>query len=332
MGRLILTTAGTSLIHPNAERWRGIIPEAFSGAVKACDDNHDCTLDKVITGGNNALKDAEVNILRELNSLTLDRDWQRFPAEIASTSKLDPRPDQGDRIVVLHSDTIEGAFCARCVAFLMSDRLKVLRLERNRVQEDGILSNANQLSQQRADLRSKGILCQPFWSARVELLRIDKLKPDERGAQDFREQGCQNLAIALSSLFIERDTTAHRRVHLNMTGGLKSSIPFVTFVAMLWGIPLVYLYEESPDLLSFTVPRLKLAVDIENCLKAAPDNWPAINKVTGAKDYFAEGPEGTPQLTLLGRVVQRTLLIRDESKDESKAPLEAQDKSRGTSS
>ena len=323
MGRLILTTAGTSLIHPNADRWPGgNIPRPFGDAVDACKAQRDSALDDVITGANDSLKDAEKNILRELGKLTLAKDWQRFPAEVASTSKLDPRPDAGDRIVFLHSDTVEGSLCARCVAFLMSDKLKVLRLRGNRVQDDGTLSN--QLSQQRGELNSKGILCQPFWSASVEILRIDKLKPDERGAQDFREQGCQNLAIALSSLFIERNKVDHSSVQFNMTGGLKSSIPFVTFVAMLWGIPLIYLYEDSPDLLSFTMPLLKLAPNIETCLMHPPNTWPALKQITGAKDYFAEGPDKSPQLTLLGRVVQRTLFVRKERKQESEAALKAQ--------
>ncbi len=87
-------------------------------------------------------------------------------------------------------------------------------------------------------------------------------------ASRFRRVGAQNLFATLDRLCGESAVGADADVVLNVTGGFKSVVPYVTLFGLLHRLPVVYLFERSKSLLrlppvpvNFDYERLGQAMD-----------------------------------------------------------------------
>jgi len=73
--------------------------------------------------------------------------------------------------------------------------------------------------------------------------RISGLKIEE--PEKFQETGFEKLIGAIDKIYDKKESTI-----LNISGGYKALIPFLTIYAQLKGLPINYIYEESKDLIS----------------------------------------------------------------------------------
>mgnify|MGYP000366938444 CR=1 FL=1 len=72
----------------------------------------------------------------------------------------------------------------------------------------------------------------------------------------FQEEGIHNLLD-----FFTRQFSANRYGSvINITGGYKGVVPFLTLIGMLYNVPIVYLYENSNSII--TLPALPIQYDI----------------------------------------------------------------------
>lgn len=88
------------------------------------------------------------------------------------------------------------------------------------------------------------------------LVRIDGLQV--RDPRRFRKEGVQNLFRTLDRLRNER---WGRELRLNVTGGFKAVVPFMTLYGLIHRLDVVYLYESSSELI--TLPPIPVSFDFE---------------------------------------------------------------------
>lgn len=74
----------------------------------------------------------------------------------------------------------------------------------------------------------------------------------------FRKLGIQHLFLALNSI---RDQNPDVEICLNVTGGYKSVVPFVTLYGLIHRLDVIYLHETSGDLIH--LPPVPLSFDFE---------------------------------------------------------------------
>lgn len=79
------------------------------------------------------------------------------------------------------------------------------------------------------------------------------------GARTFRTVGIQSLFTFLDNNLGEIRFTRDREVVLNVTGGFKSVVPYVTLYGILRRFPVVYLFERSAELI--VLPPVPLYYD-----------------------------------------------------------------------
>lgn len=192
----------------------------------------------------------------------LDRHWgeqterhmRDSPAEIASLSLMAPKLGPDDRIVLLHSDTGEGAFCAEVLRRVLKRELSDIREARGSY---------------------------PF-SAAVEVQRIEGLRvTDEPGAQSDDDEELEDSFVrrGLAS-YVEHVWAAYQELYerskehkdadfpqdkaliFNVTAGYKGMVPIARDLALLLHThsqrlkrrvttSLCYLYETSTKLITF---------------------------------------------------------------------------------
>jgi len=78
---------------------------------------------------------------------------------------------------------------------------------------------------------------------------------DVENADNFRGKGLPNLIERLKALGISKD-----EIILNITGGYKGVIPFLTILGQIYeNVEIMYLYEESKDIIK--IPKLPVSFD-----------------------------------------------------------------------
>lgn len=99
----------------------------------------------------------------------------------------------------------------------------------------------------------------------VELRSIEGLQVLDTGR--FRRVGIQNLFAAVDSICL-RHGGFHggQSIQLNITGGFKSVVPYLTLYGLLKALPVIYLFERSNQLL--TLPPVPLGFDLERLARA----------------------------------------------------------------
>jgi len=94
--------------------------------------------------------------------------------------------------------------------------------------------------------------------------RISGLQVDD--ARRFRREGIQNLFERLDRLLGEHRYERQDKPVLNVTGGFKSVVPYMTIYGILRRFPVIYLFEGSSELI--TLPPLPLSYDRSLLLRA----------------------------------------------------------------
>ncbi|HED03622.1 MAG TPA: hypothetical protein ENI60_02505 [Candidatus Fraserbacteria bacterium] len=238
MGRLIVTTVGTSLLKKiNADqkiKIRGMHelcnplsdPTLYQDAIAWCEDTSSKTAQTQIKTYNRV--DDVVGKLQKL-----DPDFQSLPttsikdhryaapAEIASLwalkeylqeqGKSPLSKENGDRVVLLYSDTSEGVFCARCL--------------QTYIDHSGLAH------------------CE--WKTDAKC--IEGLQAEGPEAHQKWGTAVNNLADLLCEQW--EGTTEELEPWLNITGGYKGITPFSSLIGLLSKVPVVYLYETSDRLI-----------------------------------------------------------------------------------
>ena len=329
MKRLILTTVGTSIFdetkHKGNCEFSVCGGEAFR---KTCDNaqkagltSRDALLGRWEGPYATQLGNQESVWLDMQATATCgdgDKVWA-LSAELSSLKLLDPRPGEGDRLVLLATDTVQGAVAARRAALHGSTSPEVL------VWKEGVHwpESCDDCSACLADAsdRVRDEHGPRFPRASVQVMIIEGLtwdprdRTNRRPADDFRDQGCYNLAAALTSIIAyERDEYS---IVCNVTGGLKSAIPFMTWVAALdRGLfkreaELMYLYEYSETLLRTRLPALVLPPEVFEFFKdpSCPDATPDHARIQDVQDYY-ELSAGKWHLTSFGQVVKSAVKIK----------------------
>ena len=129
------------------------------------------------------------------------------PGELASLSLFDLGPE--DKIVLLYSETGEGAFCAAVLEQLLRAGVGV---------PAGV----------QVDKRM------------IEGLQVEDLRR-------FTDEGVVNYVQVIDRIVADQDKDT--QVIMNITGGYKGVAPIATIVALELGVEVCYLYEESDELL-----------------------------------------------------------------------------------
>jgi putative CRISPR-associated protein (TIGR02619 family) len=88
----------------------------------------------------------------------------------------------------------------------------------------------------------------------IDIVPVKQL--DVKNFKRFKEQGLGHLVDAVINIV---DNTPIEDVVMNITGGYKALIPFLTLLAQIKKIPVFYLYEESSQLLQ--LPQLPINFD-----------------------------------------------------------------------
>jgi putative CRISPR-associated protein (TIGR02619 family) len=152
------------------------------------------------------------------------------PAEIASLWKLGLNKDQ-DRVVLLYSDTPEGIFCARVLALYINQHIAQCEL---------------------GDGSDKDV-------RKIKGLQV-------KDANEFKQTGLNELKNS-----IENITEMYRQIDeriLNITGGFKVAIPYLTVLAWDYLMVIIYLYEESDSLIEIKKPaNVGLRVNFDEVVK-----------------------------------------------------------------
>ncbi len=80
-----------------------------------------------------------------------------------------------------------------------------------------------------------------------------------KDADKFTNEGFQNLLAIIKKYTVKDKNSEENNVFLNISGGYKALIPFLTLLAQLKEIPLKYMYEDSDQLI--TVGNLPFSFD-----------------------------------------------------------------------
>ncbi|MBE0427720.1 MAG: putative CRISPR-associated protein [Nitrospirae bacterium] len=86
----------------------------------------------------------------------------------------------------------------------------------------------------------------------IKGLKTKKIREDEDISKSFKEAGLNSLKEKVESLLNRQEYTEK---YFNITGGFKATIPFITILSFEKGMSLIYLYEESNDLIIISPPE-----------------------------------------------------------------------------
>lgn len=314
MGRLILTTVGTSLFRvlgpPPLDGDRRLPGQACQAAQDKGLAPWDVLTRAPAAGEPGDLDRAEAILLEACRPKAEAGELRSISAETASLSQLGPGPE--DRIVLVASDTVHCVVVGACLAMLCCEQPRILRLSQQLAPTEQPADSAHLRGRRRA--LAGRLAAPPIFQAAVDVMMVEGLtwaprdQPDQ-AARDFRLRGCHNLAATVSALIRYRDPRQHPTVICNITGGLKSSIPFISWVASLYGgVELAYLYEDSPALLRATVPHLEVPPEVRDFIRGQPRDWPDVHRA-GARAYY-EDEQGRPVLSLFGQALRAAEQVR----------------------
>ena len=171
-------------------------------------------------------------------------------------------------------------------------------------------------------------LVKEMFGCSVTLKKIEGLQVKD--AVRFRRQGMNNLFAVLKQLTEPYDYDESVKVLLNVTGGFKSVVPFVTLYGLLRRLDIVYIFEFSDSMI--LLPPLPVQFDYERLGQAAE----ALRKIQeeGAMkrdDFYAcipglpyedrswydcllEGDGEEDGLVTLSAIAAQLLVARDEDR------------------
>ncbi|SFJ85543.1 putative CRISPR-associated protein [Thermoflavimicrobium dichotomicum] len=100
-------------------------------------------------------------------------------------------------------------------------------------------------------------ICQQKWGAKTHVQVLKGLQVAD--AKKFQEEGIRSLVLAVRRICEQYRKPGHPIV-LNITGGYKAVVPYLTLLGLIEGIPVKYVYEEyGHDLIE--LPALPLDFD-----------------------------------------------------------------------
>jgi len=94
------------------------------------------------------------------------------------------------------------------------------------------------------------------FNSKSKQILIKGLQVDDLNS--FQKEGMHNLVNELYNIhysYPKKDTI------INITGGYKATIPYLTILGQTWGIPLYYIFEETNNLLK--IPSIKINIDFQ---------------------------------------------------------------------
>lgn len=332
MSRLVLFTAGASLLENlrNPEKlnkrevYDGLRLGALSGSAWS------------ILGDSAFVRARLIRCAEEFIALNLESNssLQKSTAEIASYFRLcegqESRVD--DRLVLLCSDTVEGAFAALVNALLLGTQ-EILCC-----QPSGYSDIPDSEARVRV-LYAGEMQDKPFHSTlraiqrpKIEIQVVRELYPANK--KSFEQQAVANLAQAVANLHYGKKDPQQRTI-LNYTGGFKAAIPTLTFIAaVIRDMQMVALYEQSPHLVYQQIIPIVLSPDVQDRLRDAGKGGPrdVLKDMDNAADLtkkgwdswektaFYDATKGAVTLTPLGLALQQ-LLVSKASADARSSDL-----------
>lgn len=78
-----------------------------------------------------------------------------------------------------------------------------------------------------------------------------------RDASAFESTGMRGLVDRLDTLIIDHHSAAHSAI--NITGGYKATLPYLSLMGQVYGVPMYYKFEDTDELLE--IPKTPLDVD-----------------------------------------------------------------------
>ncbi len=313
MGRLILVTVGTSILDDGGKHASGDRERPGAAATTYINDSlaEAHPWDALVRPHSGAKGSMDTLDGKESALLRRYKPWVRtvreawISAEIASLRKLAPTPE--DRIILLASDTVRGVVAARCVAMLCAAEPRLLKPLRRCPDQAWDTTMATRLAERRGSLGPT--LGPPLFEADLSIALVEGLTWDasldsaEDASRQFKDTGCYFLARMVSTFICHR--APQNEVICNITGGLKSAIPYVILSASLYGrVRLAYLYEDSPHLLLLEIPRLVPPVEVEKCVG---NGEPSPNVERHILAPYFDLDVAPPRLSALGEALRIAL-------------------------
>lgn len=124
----------------------------------------------------------------------------------------------------------------------------------------------------------------------TECRRIEGLQASD--ATRFRRVGVQNLFGELDRHCGSSRSGGGDSVFLNVTGGFKSAVPYVTLYGLLHQVPVVYIFERSDRL--FTLPQAPVRFDYDRLAPAAEAIATLYHETDMPKEEFFKRISGLP--------------------------------------
>lgn len=94
--------------------------------------------------------------------------------------------------------------------------------------------------------------CKVLETITITGLKTKKIKENEDISKNFKEVGLKKLKEEIDKLL---ENSKYKQQYFNITGGYKAIVPFATILAFEKGMSLLYLYEESDDLILIKPPE-----------------------------------------------------------------------------
>ena len=311
MERLLIFTAGTSLLDnlkdPNKLNQRDLADGFRYAGAGACH--------RVLHRAG-SIRDDLVTYASFFAPLDLANPGERSRATAEMAGLYLLRKDQQtsqDRLVLLCSDTGEGAFCALANGILLGQEVCYYDFKGNVSCLDGLTSTE----------AKHGI--HPSLAAvrlpQVEVVWVEGL--DATRPHEFEHAGISEVVKHIARLHYNR--CLGEQTVLNYTGGFKAAIPTLAQVAAVAGnIKLVCLYEEALDLIHQPLIQIKLRPEAEERLiwagendEAHPDpldpqHYRTLDSLPGEEwPFYEELAGGGLQLSSLGWAMRELLRARE---------------------
>jgi putative CRISPR-associated protein (TIGR02619 family) len=126
-------------------------------------------------------------------------------------------------------------------------------------QDDRIVLLHTDTEDGRVCAEENGILCRRVFGADTSIRPVAGLQVDD--SSRFRNEGIANLFRIVEEIFLPYLGVRPSPVILNVTGGYKSVVPYLTLYGLMRNLPVVYLFERSDSLL--TLPPAPVTFDLD---------------------------------------------------------------------
>lgn len=269
MGRLLIFTAGTSLFENLKDPQKLNCPELVKLFRYDGPNAYRTVLRRPHKLASELRAHAEV-----ISSIDLSDPAKRnhTTAEMASLYLLHKdNPEGDDRLVLLCSDTGQGAFCALVNGMLLGHEVRFDH-PRHGFTIDGFSDQDVEFHKTLKDIRLP----------EVELRVVNKLNPER--PEKFESIAIPELVKTIADLHYNRPPDT--QTILNYTGGFKAAIPTLTqAVAVAGDIDLVCLYEDATEVVRQPVVPIDLSPETREQLTWAGRDAP------GHPDVLHPDPE-----------------------------------------